>query len=570
MAYRLALSAFLLGLLCGAPFASATGGPAGGIVINEILYDPDGPDEGWEFVELMNTGGGPVSLEGWSLWSGNGARPESWSAAWRGTPADSLGPGELFLVAGASVPGADAYAKLALQNGPDGCALVLDGARVDVVGWGSHEFSEYYEGAPAPDVSSGTSLARVPDGRDTGDNSADFVALSAPTPGGMNALPTDMAFVGRGVQVNPPNPEVMERVSVLAQVANVGYGTGNKEQFTLNLDVLNGASGSWAPLDRIPSALSAGDTAVIETVWEPARAGPFIIEALIHLAGDLNAGNDSASAGIRVGPGPLIVNEIMYDPGLGGEWIELLNTCSDTIDTRGWRVTDRSGGALEIRSHRTVPPGGHAVLAEDSAALVDLYGGIDTAKVIGTYRGRWTALNNTDAADGIADAITIVDADGMPSDVSEYSRRFGGGAGVSLERLRPDLIGRRPDNWHSSIAPCGATPGTENSAGSGAWAGDGLLNVSPALVSGGKGRVSTISYALPFRPSKLRISLYSMDGRELAVLADRRNGPMRGSLLWSACGATGDPLPRGAYILLLSGQGEAGQTARAKAVVAVR
>lgn len=569
MAYWPPLSAFLLGLLCGHPFAPATSSPAGGVVINEILYDPSGPDEGWEFVELMNAGESPVSLNGWSLWSGNGARPEAWSVAWRGTPADSLDPGDLFLLAGANVPGADAYAKLALQNGPDGCALVLGGARVDVVGWGSHEFSEYYEEAPAPDVRSGASLARVPDGRDTDDNSADFVALSTPTPGRVNALPADVAFVGRGVEVNPPNPEVMERVSVLARVANLGYGTGAWEDFTLNLDVLDGASGSRVPLDRIPYALSAGDTAVIEGVWEPARAGPFMVEGLIHLSGDLNAGNNSASASIRVGPGPLIVNEIMYDPESGGEWIELLNTCSDTIDTRGWRVTDRSGGTLEIRSHRPLPPGGHAVLAEDSAALVGLYGEIAAAKVIGTYRGRWTTLNNSDAADGIADAVTIIDADGMPSDVSEYSRKFGGGEGVSLERLRPDLVGRRPDNWYSSVAPRGATPGTENSAG-GARAGDDILIVSPALVSGGKGEVSTISYALPFRPSKLRIALYSMDGRELAVLVDRRNGPMRGSLLWSARGGREGPLPRGAYILLLSGQGAGGRTTRAKAVVAVR
>jgi hypothetical protein len=190
--------------------------------------------------------------------------------------------------------------------------------------------------------------------------------------------------------------------------------------------------------------------------------------------------------------------------------------------------------------------------------------------VVGSYSGRWTTLNNTYGADGVADAIALIDADGMPSDVSEYGRGMGGAAGVSLERLRADVVGRRPDNWYSSVARCGATPCRENSAGRDVPARDGLLAVAPALVSADGREPSVISYSLPFRPSRLRISVYSMDGREIEVLADRRNGPMRGSLLWAALGKEGSPLARGAYILLLSGRGPAGESAEAKAVVAVR
>ena len=209
-------------------------------------------------------------------------------------------------------------------------------------------------------------------------------------------------------------------------------------------------------------------------------------------------------------------------------------------------------------------------MAEDSAGLVGHYGVIDASRVIGSYRGRWTALNNSDAADGIADAVTLIAGDDVPSDISEYSRRFGGGAGVSLERLRPDLVGRRADNWCSCVALSGATPGRENSAAVGAWAGDGLLTVAPKLVYAAVGEIAKISYNLPFRPSRLRISVYSMDGREVAVLADRRSGPMRGSLLWEGLGTEGRSLPRGAYIVLLNGHGGAGESARAKAVVAIR
>ena len=46
------------------------GGASDAIVINEIMYHPDSGATGHEFIELLNIGDGPVSVEGWEFTSG--------------------------------------------------------------------------------------------------------------------------------------------------------------------------------------------------------------------------------------------------------------------------------------------------------------------------------------------------------------------------------------------------------------------------------------------------------------------------------------------------------------------
>ncbi len=154
------------------------------VVLNEVLYDPEGADTGLEFVEIMNCGREPVSLAGWVLESGNGASPDDWTVEWIGGDFDELAPGGLFLVGeDAVVPAPDVVTALDLQNGPDAVRLTDGAAVVDVVGWGEPLFAGYYEGAPAPDVPGGSSLARSPDCFDHAENAHDFIGVPDPHAG---------------------------------------------------------------------------------------------------------------------------------------------------------------------------------------------------------------------------------------------------------------------------------------------------------------------------------------------------------------------------------------------------
>ncbi len=544
---------------------------AGALLINEVLYDPEGADSGSEFVELINAGSVPVSLEGWSLLAGDGARRSRWSVLWRGAAADTIHPGDYFLISGAGCPGADSQAELELQNGPDGCALAFDGRTADLVGWGEHQYPEYYEGAPAPDVPSGASLARKPDGTDTDDNRSDFAQGSPPTPGSANFPSRGLSLVGGRLEVFPANPEVGEAVRVRAAVVSPGIEAGAGESFEFEMDVTEEGSGLRETLRRGVCTISFEDTVSLDGTWAAPHRGLFEICCSVMSSGEASGGADTAASKIRAGPGPLIVSEMMYDPEDGGEWIELSNAGGGPIALRGWTLEDKAGARIEMTGGLPVDPGAYVVVAEDSAALVRRFDSLGGSEIVGSYVGRWPALNNSDGPDGVADCISVADSAGAPSDIASYSGRMGGRRGVSLERLRRDLTGRRLDNWHSSVAPEGATPGRANSSDLGGAQGGSPLTVDPAFASVGGPRVPAgISYNLPFRPSALRISVYSMGGGRVAALVDRNNAPARGGLLWDGTGDEGRALAPGAYIVLLAGDGPAGERVRAKAVVVVK
>ncbi|MDH5580070.1 MAG: hypothetical protein OEZ09_16595, partial [Betaproteobacteria bacterium] len=93
-----------------------------------------------------------------------------------------------------------------LQNGPDSVQLYNGDVLVDALGYG--DFTGLFfagEGDAAPDVSAGSSLARIDALLDTNNNLADFMVLASPTPGmvPMSAvpLPASLYLFGSGLSL---------------------------------------------------------------------------------------------------------------------------------------------------------------------------------------------------------------------------------------------------------------------------------------------------------------------------------------------------------------------------------
>ncbi|HXL14534.1 MAG TPA: lamin tail domain-containing protein, partial [Methylomirabilota bacterium] len=107
-------------LLVAFPLLVPSGRVSADLLLNEVLYDPDGPDEGFEFVELWNPDSTDVPLEGISIEAGDGARPGSWSLIYTGAAGDSARPRRAFLVPGSAL-------RAAIQNGPDALRLTRAG-----------------------------------------------------------------------------------------------------------------------------------------------------------------------------------------------------------------------------------------------------------------------------------------------------------------------------------------------------------------------------------------------------------------------------------------------------------
>jgi len=155
------------------------------VVLNEVQYDPPpgGAETAYEWVELLNTGLEPVSLEGWRI-ADNRAADD--------LPAVPLGPGEILVVAGGEGfaelhPGF--AGRLATLGGSIGNGLGNSGDQVRLLdaSGGEVDAMSYGDDAgaldpPAPTVEAGHSLERVPAGTDT-DAAGDWEDRTSPSPG---------------------------------------------------------------------------------------------------------------------------------------------------------------------------------------------------------------------------------------------------------------------------------------------------------------------------------------------------------------------------------------------------
>lgn len=556
-AFTTALLASFVPVLVLAGFPSFALG--GDVVLNEILYDPEGSDTGREFVEIMNCGPGGASLAGWVLESGNGANPNDWTVEWIGGEFDYLEPGGILVVGESEVVPPPAFVTpLDLQNGPDGLRLTDGETVVDAVGWGEPLFAEYYEGAPCADAASGSSLARLPDCFDSDDNATDFVACPAPTPGSRNAAPVDLSLdvIDAGRVVFDPGSAVPFDCSV----RNMGALATGESEARLELFVNGSAVGSCG----VP-ALAPRDSSLVVLEWGAAPAGYHGVSVRLVCAADEHPSDNADSTTVTVGSpaGIVAVNEIMHSPNEEEtEWVELLNVSGRTVDPSSWALGD------DMDAHVLRADPAPAALAPNDFLLLarepDLVSGDSGVDVLGT--AGWEALS-------AEDAVVLLDRFGTVIDRVAYERSWGGSKGVSLERVRPEMPAQDPCNWGGCVSPEGATPGRPNSIHVAELPSEGRLVVAPNPFSpDGDGRDdrAVVRFDLPVATATARLTVYDLKGRMRALLADHTEVSGTTEILWDGKGADGEPLPGGLYLLYLEAvNAREGVFVRAKEAVGI-
>ena len=506
--------------------------PAGRPLIAEAFYDAVGDDEGLEFVELLNPTASPQSLAGARLEVGDGAGPGRWTARWTAPPGTTLAPGARFVIGGARVvPPPDAVVELALQNGPDAVRLVWPDGVIETVGYGALGYAEYACGRPAADVASGQSLARIPDDSNQGENALDFRAR-APTPGRANQPRRHVAWLAGSVAIEPQIANPGAALRIKGRPVSVGADTLEPGALVARARLVG--EGGVEERGRLawPHAVLPGETlAVSVPATAPLVDGVCVWLAELDVAGDDGEpARDSLRA--RVGPGALELSEIQFHPNHDeGEWVELRNRSPAAVALSGWVVRDRSGTRGVPQGDPTCPADSLVVLAQDRAALVAAYPGLDAARVVETKP--WPALNNTNDDSGVADALELLDPDGLPSDQVAYSAA-GVPAGVPLER-------GHDGRWRTAIDPAGTplAPARELPALGGTFA-----VVGPRIAAGT--HAVRIAWSLPWESARIRIDAYDLAGARIAGLMADTDVPGRGESEVAV-----DPLGPGLAVLVL-------------------
>ena len=512
------------------------------LVINEILYDPEGVDSGREFVELYNNGPSPVSLSDLQVLFINGSAPDDPDEIWRGEPGTMLEPGAFFVLGGELVAERDRTVNTGLQNGDEALQIWRDGLRVDAVAWGDPP-ATLGEGGAA-DAVSGRSLGRVPDGLDRDDNARDFQSLPEPTPGRPNLAAESFSLVHWWSE--PAWREDAGPVGFRAHLIPTGWA--DSQGGVLRLDgreyALRAAPGDTLQfgaliqcspgLVRLGLALGAG-------AQEPAAVGP---EA------------------IRCGVTALVLTEIQPRPADGEpEWFEIHNRGSTLLRLDGWGVRDRGGRRREFAAPDSMHAGERLVVTADVFRLRERYPSV-TARFI-ELASAWPTLNDSDpAADVAADSLYLLAPGGTVADLVSWRRHMIEERGRPLQRGQ--VVVGELSFWMPATA--GPTPGEASPDESRVWPETGLECRPDPFTPDVDGAAGELEILLVGAWAATRAAVFDLRGdlvRELDLIGLSGRAAAR----WDGLDQSGRTVPSGAYVVVVEAEDERGaQTRLARAV----
>lgn len=415
-----------------------------GIVINEVMYDPDDPEPEW--IEVYNRGENPVDLIDWNVEDATGKSPK--------LPARIVWPGEYLVLTSDSIElrgarsvsgGIVQIGLPSLNNGGDrvllrnAAGVVVDSFRYTAA-WGGRD---------------GVSLERKTPRSPSADSSSWLNSLSekGATPGAENSwepilhdLALDSVRFDAELQV------------VNAVVANHGEEASDSSFLILYYDANDDGLGQSQELltRQVLPPIPAKELMPVAVLWErpllyDGESGILAIEYPADQRPDDNLATVRVAAPLA--DTGVIVNEFMYAPSASEpEWLELYNRGDSPVNIGGWTIRDNSTSSALFPDY-LLAPGQYVVVTSDSA---ELYGArtvwSDVLSVL------LPGLNNA------GDQILLVNSSGSTLDSIPYRSTWGGNDGASLERKSPLLPGEDPENWVSSRDSSGGTPGRENSA----------------------------------------------------------------------------------------------------------
>lgn len=203
------------------------------IVINEVMYDPEGADLGYEWIELFNPSYNAVDLAGWEIEAGGSSFDSTLSL-----PAEEpiiLNPQSFYLIGEQNVSGANLNVdKLGFQNGgsaTDGIRILnSNGTVVDTLLYDEPNSNDLPDDSGNPgtsfavDASSGSSLGRNGQGTDTDDSAQDFKEYTDPTPGEINESFDPPEDYSTDIVINEflPNPKGPDSDGEFIELKNLG------------------------------------------------------------------------------------------------------------------------------------------------------------------------------------------------------------------------------------------------------------------------------------------------------------------------------------------------------------
>ncbi len=524
--------------------------PPATVVINELMYEPKPPEQEW--MELYNTSEAAVDLSNFKIITHGGSlkiksgtllAPNDYAVLCKDSSVSRFHYSVKNLVV-QSVP--------SMSNSGDAVALYDNlGNLLDTM-----NYSPSYGG------DAGRSLERVDYfvGNDS-TNWEESMDTTGATPGIENSvavLPFDIALERLDLAAAARNPGQSGTISMI--VANHGRNAAANMSASIDVVRMTDSEIAYSETQRLNGILAPKDSIAARFNYSPEESGLHAVSARISLENDTRFWNDTLSAQMNVSypAQSVVINEIMYTNGSGGEYFEILNMSGHEIDLSGWVFHTSSSGPKPISGLNGKKPlalEGYFIVSSDSSMLDIVQ---DTGAV---HISKSMSLRD----DG--DCIVITDPSGIVVDSVYYLPSWHNGdiartAGRSLEKINPSLPSNEKTSWSTCVSQSGGTPGARNSLFVNAGQTAGAISVAPNPFSpDGDGRddFTFMSYTFPVTSVKIRTRIFDSVGRLIATPVDNAVLPSTGKLVWDGRDSSGKIVRFGLYILLMEVTGPDGK-----------
>ncbi|MCX7005404.1 MAG: lamin tail domain-containing protein [bacterium] len=424
------------------------------MVVNEIVYkDNAAYYNSGDWVELFNSSANPTNIGGWIVMDSGG---HSYT-----NPPDTTVPAYGYVVVYGSAKFPIAYPSVTNRVGPSNISLGSNDAVIIITSSGVVEDEVKYECGSAGwpyAYGTGRSIALLYP-YESNQEAANWQASTAlgGSPGAMNPGAVGMRVTEHNR--TPDGPTSSQQVNIAIQAkdaffsitsvtANVDWGGGYQpspmtalpsDQYSITLPPTNNGR-----LVRYYFTLRNNAGQRYDAWWSSTNE-PYLY--VVDDAPDYSG---------------FVINEIMYNSSnlwLGGgyEYVEIFNTRTSAVNISYWQFRD-SSDKFRLPAAVSVPAGGYIVLADDTQAVLGVYGPWPTNALLFSLPELGLANSGEvvkwQDANGISlNQLTYDDAPPWPTQPD--------GHGPSLELMDPALDNQLPQSW--AAATQFGTPGYRNS-----------------------------------------------------------------------------------------------------------
>ena len=430
------------------------GVPPQSIVINEIMFTPQGGEPEW--VELFNRSDETINLKNWII------------SDVLTTPASAkinvdliIEPNSFVVLTKDStifnyhrfIPSQVYKLNLPVLNNDVDGVVIKDqrGLTIDSVLYNSQ-----WGGT------NGYSLERVSvDGlSNQSGNWASSIDIEQSTPGRINSItPKQFDLRVAGMRFEPRFPVAGDDVFIIVDIKN--NGSSNADNFTVEFYI---DTDSNNVVDLLLSSanftyLASEDSLSVTSSFPISNLQAKTLAAVsVVFSPDEDTLNNYFEKSVQPGEAEriIVINEVMYNPDGGEpEWIEFVNISDMSINIANWSVGDvlttPTKNIITIEE-TLIEPGEYFIVSRDSS-IFNYHPELDV-KIFYTNFG---TLGNT------SDGVVIYDYRDGIIDSLFYHSGWGGRRGYSLERISSAGETKDSINWSTSLSLNGSTPGKENS-----------------------------------------------------------------------------------------------------------